>query len=235
VRDGVLRCSECGYELFNYLYQDYYGFSPEVCRLMARSPALQELIRARYLAPLTAALEMLRAHSIDRVDATELGARFDSLVKSSPDLSALTQQDLALARAVLMGTPFPEVGVDLAPDLASLVRERAWPSPYVKWMLIDPIDMLSDALVWRLEGLGSDEIGRRLGERFDEWSVQMPLTPVWSKLSRYTLNEEFAFLENTLLRQASTRYRFGQRLTKMLPADKASLVEARWGVACHEK
>ena len=229
VRDGVLRCSEVGYEFFNYLLQDYYGFSPEVCQLMARSPALQELVRVRFVGTLTVALTLLRACGIEGLDGVELGERFEECVNMAPELSVLSMTDLEFGRAVLSGAAFPGMAIELAPELSSLLRERARPSLYVRWALMDPITILIDALGWRLEGLDSGEIGRRLAERFDEWSVQMPVTPVWSKISRYTLNDELAFLENTLLRTASTRLRFGQRLIEVLPGDKVDLVAERWG------
>ena len=94
---------------------------------------------------------------------------------------------------------------------------------------MDPITILIDALCWRLEGLATAEIGHRIAERFDEWSVQMPVTPVWRKISTYALNDELEFLENTLLRTSSTRQRFAQRLIGILSPDKLDLIEERWG------
>jgi hypothetical protein len=228
VRDGVLRCSEVGYEFFNYLLEDYYGFSPEVCKLMARSPDLQELVRVRYVGTLTFALKLLRARGIEGLDGFELGAYFEASANAA-ELSNLSMTQLELGRAILTGAAFPELTLALAPELASLLRERAAPSPYVRWALMDPITILIDALCWRIEGLAAPEIGRRIAERFDEWSVQMPVTPVWRKISKYALNEELEFLENTLLRTSSTRQRFAQRLIGILPPDKLNLVEERWG------
>jgi hypothetical protein len=52
VRDQVLRKSDIGFDFFQHLFHDYYGFSPQVCKLMARSPDLQERIRLYFVGPL---------------------------------------------------------------------------------------------------------------------------------------------------------------------------------------
>ncbi len=231
VRDGVLRHSEVGYDFFQHLHDDYYGFSPEVCRLMAHSSALLETVRIQFVGPLTVALDLIRAHGIEKIDVTELGRRFDAQVAAKPELADLSAQDVARGRDLLDASATPALEAEAA--LASLINERARPSEYVTWALIDPISTLIDALLWRLRDVETEEIGRRLAERFDGWSARMPITGVWNRLSDYTLSEELRFLERTLLRTPDTRRRFGRRLAAVLEPEKASLVEERWGGEHH--
>jgi len=228
VRDGILRGSEIGHDFFNHFYQDYYGFSPEVCRLMARSPELLNLIRVRFLAPLTVVLDLIRAHSIDRLDDEALGLRFAANLSKESELLNLTHSEIELARVLLAGAPLPDTDIPLVTELANLLGERAWSSTFVKWTLVEPIKMLVDALSWHRENVNLNEIGKRLGASFDQWSVQMPITPVWNTLSMYTLNEELEFLERTLLSTEESRRFFGKRLVAALPAEKAVVVSARW-------
>ncbi|WP_446744777.1 CFI-box-CTERM domain-containing protein [Silvibacterium acidisoli] len=228
VRDGVLRCSECGFDFFNHLYEDYYAFSPEVCRLMARSPDLQELIRARFLVPLTTVLDLMQAHCIEQLSAEDLGLRFASRVTEAPELSRTSASDIDVALAIIGGDSAIETSTAIAAELGLLLRQRASPSPYVQWALMRPIAMILEALSWHLDGMTTRQIGSHLGMLFEDWATQMPLSSVWNSLSKYSLNEELGFLERTLLRTTESRRRFGQRLVEVLMADRAVLVGERW-------
>jgi hypothetical protein len=230
VRDGLLRCSEIGYDFFAYLHKDYYAFSPEVCRLMAFSEELRNQVRARFVQPLTLSLDMVRVHTVERANAAELGARFLAAVAVRPEVAALTANELAQGHAVLARGLATDVGTPALKALAALLDERAQPSAYVRWALIRPIEILIEALCWRLQERPAEEIGLDLGALFDDWAVEMPLTDVWVKLSRWAVTQELEFLEKSLLRDAGTRLRFGRRLVAFLQNDeqKASLVEARW-------
>jgi hypothetical protein len=165
---------------------------------------------------------------MERLDPEDLGARFAAKVMSEPELLLLSAAEIKLARTILSGDSVPETTIALASELGDLLHERAWPSPYVNWALIRPIAMVMEGLLWRLDRVEAAEIGRRMGKRFDDWSAQMPLTPVWNTLSKYTLNEELEFLERTLLRTTYSRRRFGQRLAEILSSDRAALVAERW-------
>jgi hypothetical protein len=227
LRDGVLRRSECGYDFFAHLHADYYAFSPEVCRLMARTPNLTDTIRNQFVVPLAAALGLMRAYGIDRASEAELGDRFHRVVAANGQLAALTADDLAWGREALS----PASSALAAPDVAaaaSLLRARALPSEHVRWALIEPIAMMIEALTWRLDGATPEAIGRRLSRRFDDWGARLPITPVWGSLSKYAIRNELRFLEATLLRTREARVRFGARLVQTLDPERAALVERRW-------
>jgi hypothetical protein len=226
VRDGVLRCSEIGYDFFRHLHDAYYGFSPEVCRIMARSPELLEMVRVVFVGPLTIALALLRAHGMERIDPVELGHRFEASVERA-GLGLLTPADLDRGRVLLGGQPSPAAS-DLEVELAHLLRDRALPSPHVTWALIEPIGILIEALALRLEGENSAGIGRFLADRFDAWGVRMPVTDIWSRLSIYALCQELRFMETTTLRTAAARALFAKRVLPRLEGQAATIVALRW-------
>jgi hypothetical protein len=184
-------------------------------------------VRVQFVSPLTKVLALLHAFGIEKVDATELGERFEASVSADHDLANLTRGRLVAGRRLLESPAPPAVPGDLD-ALASVLHERARPSEHVNWALVEPIAMMIDALLWRLDGIAVGNIGCRLEERFNEWSARMPITGIWGTLSTYALREELIFLETTLLRTGDARRRFGRRLVAGLDGDKARVVERRW-------
>ncbi|HEY5028101.1 MAG TPA: CFI-box-CTERM domain-containing protein [Candidatus Angelobacter sp.] len=219
VRDSFLRRSEVGYSFFEHLHHDYYGFSPEVRRMMAVTPELKKLIETWFVRPLTASLGLIRAWSLDGCDENEIGKRFEQGAAETN----LSPEIAALVRDMLQGrSEVPAFNSDLI-ELAALLQQRAQPSPYIEWGLIQTTCMYLDACVWRSEGLSPSALGERLTAAFDAWASAMPLTDAWHKLPRYSLNEELAFLHRALLRTQESRLRFGQRLAIHISADDATL------------
>lgn len=219
VRDTFLRRSEVGYSFFEHLHYDYYGFSPEVRRMMAITPELKKLIEVWFVRPLTAALGLICAWSLDGCDAGEIGARFE---KSAAE-SEFAPPELRLFSDMLQGRCEVPPLNETFDRIAGLLKERAQPSPYIHWGLIRPTCMYLEACLWRSEGMSSAAIGARLVDAFDEWASEMPLTEAWHELPRYSLNEELAFLHRALLKTPASRLRFGNRLARHIAADGATL------------
>lgn len=219
VRDSFLRRSEVGYSFFEHLLYDYYGFSPEVTRMMALTPELKKLIETWFVRPLTASLSLIRAWSLDGCDENEIGKRFE---QSAAEID-LTVENARLVRDMLQArAEIPAFNSDLV-ELADLLQQRAQPSPYIEWGLMQPTCMYLDACVWRSEGLSPSALGERLTVAFDAWASAMPMLDVWHRLPRYSINEELAFLHRALLRTPESRLRFGERLATHISADDATL------------
>lgn len=233
IRDRVLRRNEVGYDFFAHLHEDYYGFSPEVCRLMARSPSLLEIIRDEYVRPLTLCLELIGAYTLGGVAPEALGPRLVAELERSPALvrwRPVAVMDAAggarMARRELEG-------------LRRLLDERARPSRFVTWALFTPIVMLGEAIEQIERGAPAAEVGRGLAAAFDRWSVAMPLTDVWHRLSRYALVQELRFLGCALLRSPDARTIFQERVRQHLRgrSDVDRLFDEAWGTlqeGCHE-
>jgi hypothetical protein len=213
VRDGYLRRTRIGLEFFDRLHSDYYSFSPQICRLMARHPEIRQDVAVYFVQPLVRSLELVRDYTLNGCDPTDLGRKFLAAVEASPALSSLDHFQVLQALNVVRGNT--EEGLPGEP-LARLLRERARTSIYVSWALIEPLELFVDALLWRLDGLLPDELGRRLAAAMDQWGCRLPITEVWKDLSNSGLREELDFLNQALLRDLDARNRFTDRLKEYL-------------------
>jgi hypothetical protein len=225
LRDRFLRRSEVGFDFFERLHYDYYAFSPQVCREMARSPWLVQNVANYYVRPLKGCLELAQAHLVDGLPTAEIGERL--LTEAPGDLAALSTDEITGAISVLRGDEeAPPTGRPLpaTPTLASDSR-------YVRWALIEPIAMYLSALVDERRGLPALRIGERFVARLGSWGAELPITEVWAEFSDYELDRELRFLRGCLLVSEPARTRFAERLAKaMSNHDRLPALLARPGV-----
>jgi hypothetical protein len=217
VRDEALRRSEVGFDFFEHLHYDYYAVSPQVVAMMEGDRELRERIAAALVVPLTQCLRLLCFHRDRQPDAAELGERFAEQLADCPELRALSPEDVALALDTVRRSDAaaPAPPAELEP-LARLLRAKASASPFIRWGILDPIEMCLAAVGWRLDGIDSDEIGARLGAAFADWGARLPLTDMWQRLSNHTLAEELRFMRDWLLPTAPARAEFARRLREHL-------------------
>jgi hypothetical protein len=224
-RDHLLRRSDVGYDFFERLHYDYYGFSPEVCRMMARSSDLTQRIRAYFVEPLAGSLQLARAHSVEGVAGAALGRAFGECAGRS-GLDALTRADIDEALSILgvlrsTVAPLPRHLAELADFLEGPVRS----SEFIGWGLLDPIRIYVEALAWRFDGVSLETIGDRLASAFNRWAAAMPLTGVWSTLSVLGLRRELGFLSTVVVRDPEARLALGRRLAPMVSGDPERAAE----------
>jgi hypothetical protein len=216
VRDELLRPSQVGFDFFEHLHYDYYGFSPQVVRMMAGADDLRAQISTALVGPLTQCLKLLHdyvahQHTAQAPDAGRLGERFCAELPA--ELAAMPREHVELALAILDGAG--TVPGRLRP-LAALLRDRAASSAFIRWAILDNVETYLTALRWRIDGEPAEEIGSRLSARFDEWGARLPLTDVWRRLSTYTIGEELRLLRGQLLPAPSARAHFARRLREFL-------------------
>lgn len=233
VRDGLLRRSEIGFDFFARLHDDYYGFSPEVCRLMAVEPDVLPVVRDCYVRPLTLCLGLVFAYTAGGVEVGALGQRLVDAVQQSLALASASTADLRAAVAMLDGGPVP--GRFSSPGLvalAQLLHEHARGSRTVEWALLQPIRLMIAAVEQIRAGATADEVGSGFATAIDAWAVDVPLSGVWYGLSRYAMREELAFLGRVLLRGPAARRRFAARLLEHVDrrADVMELLVSEWGI-----
>lgn len=222
LRDGFLRRSHVGYRFFEDLHHDYYGFSPQVCRLMADRPELVDAIGTHFVQPLIRSLQLIQAYSRANCSPRQVGEQFAEGLASTPALRALALAEIDEARDVLSNLRRGRASVSRRlGDLGRLLRQRAAKSPYVRWALMDPIDLYLDALTRHLEGADPESIGQAFCEGVDDWGARMPLSEEWKSLSKYDIAQELEFLSAALLRSSATRSRFGRRLLDFFRGDGA--------------
>ncbi len=210
VRDGLVRRSEVGFALFQRLHFDYYAFSPQVCVLMARHPALQPFVLEGFVRPLVGMLGLMRLATQEGGSAETLGHRFAA---DHADVAASATRLRMLARAEeVLRSGDPALP---APDreLAQLLLP-ALESGHVAWALIEPVRIYRAALESHLRGESSTSVGELLYTRIDAWAAQLPLDDVWAALTPPELEEELRLLDRVLLPAAGGRAKFRRRLAE---------------------
>ncbi len=230
VRDRFLRRSDVGFDFFEHLHYDYYGFSPEVCQLMGRSGDLTRLVELFFVKPLTLCLNLIQDYTMNGCSPKELGMRFEAGLQTSPELLLLNSDELRKLEILLSRMRDESMLVDPSLDeLWRILNERASTSPYITWALRDTIEIYVAAMIWRNDAYDSAEIGKRLAARFDQWGARMPLTDIWKTLSKYAIAQELDFLKKALLCSDDARFQFGRRLAEHLLLDErviALLIDA---------
>lgn len=210
VRDGFLRKSEIGFAFFQSLHHDYYGFSPQVCTLMAQHPVLRPLVLEGFVRPLVSILRLIKWYALGDGSAEILGERFsaDHTDKTSCELQL---NMLSLANDVLNRNDVELT--DVQRELAQLLYP-ALENEHLRWAIIEPFQIYQSALQAHLNGSTIDEIGKQMHESICSWACRMPLDDIWASLTISELQDELTMLENLLLHTPETRAVFRDRLQR---------------------
>lgn len=208
IRDGTIRKSDVGYAFFESLHYDYYGFSPQVCTLMARHPALRPLVLDGFVRPLVTILRVIEHYAFAGGGSASLGERFAA---DHADRAAAAARSclLARARAVLDGDD-RELSEEER-NLARLLRP-ATASEHLRWAIIDPVRIYQAALRLHLDGWDAERLGEHLAEEIRTWAPRMPLDDVWGALTTAERDRELGLLDATLLRTPAASMSFRERL-----------------------
>ncbi|MGH9968517.1 MAG: CFI-box-CTERM domain-containing protein [Pyrinomonadaceae bacterium] len=210
VRDGLLRKSEVGFSFFQSLYHDYYGFSPQVCTLMARHPELRPFVLEGLVRPLVYILRLIEEYALRGGTAATLSKQF---VDDHADREAAVERLSILfqAREVLAGsnTELNDVQLELAHLLVPALS-----SEHVIWALVEPIQIYESALRAHLDECSADQLGEQLYETINGWAGRMPLDDVWAVLTVEELGNELHALDSTLLHTEKARASFRDRLNR---------------------
>ena len=210
VRDSFLRKSEIGFAFFQSLHHDYYGFSPQVCTLMARHPELRPLVLDGFVRPLLNIFNMIEWYSLGEGSAEKLGERF---IADHTDraVSAVRLSMLCQVREVLDGNDVKLT--DVQHELARLLYP-ALESEHLRWALIEPFQIYQSALQAYLDESANGELGKQIHEAICSWAGRMPLDNVWASLAVSELQGEIQMLDNLLLHTPEMRASFRDRLQR---------------------
>lgn len=207
VRDGLLRKTEVGFFFFQSLYQDYYGFSPQVCTLIAQHPALRSLVLEGFVRPLVTILQLIECYALGNEDAETLGREFGA-AHPEREVAATRLDTLSRARKLLAGDALL---ADKELKLAKLLSP-ALTSEYVTWALIEPLEIYEAALHTHLTESDVDRVGAQLHDDINAWAGRIPLGNIWASLSVAELGNEVKALDTILLRTPELRACFRHRL-----------------------
>ncbi|HEX5832205.1 MAG TPA: CFI-box-CTERM domain-containing protein [Pyrinomonadaceae bacterium] len=208
LRDGLLRKTEVGFSFFQTLHRDYYGFSPQVCTLMAQHPPIRLLVLEGFVRPLVTILRLVEHYAVGRCDSETLGHEFVAQ-HDDQEVAAMRLVTLARARQLLAGSDAMLTDEEL--KLVELLAP-ALLSEHVRWALIEPLEIYETALLAHLTESGVERIGTRLYEDINAWAGRMPLDAIWGALAVSELGNELKALDTILLRTPSARTGFRHRL-----------------------
>lgn len=214
VRDRFLRSTEVGEEFFNHLFYDYYSFSPEICRMMAKDSNLTSLIRDIFVGPFVCMLNVLLAYSDKPFDFEFLGQEYkDNFLKicdsENTDFSALAKCKKVLKDYEINKNEISEVISDFeSDDLVTILKRKAASSIFIRWAMLDMMFIFFETYELYASGATPEEYGKFLAQSFESWAPKIPITPIWKNLSTYSFREELKLLDQTILKTPRAKNNF---------------------------
>lgn len=239
VRDHFVRKTEAGFAFFERFFHDYYAFSPQVCTIMAGQPELTKLLMEGYIVPLLTFWQMMseRAQRDANIVAQENQHKTEQWLNNcfaehhrEPDVAAQRLAALEKTKEYWQewNNPLATGRPDMPEELFTLLTERAWSSDYMQWALIQPVRIYNDLLQRYLQHQPSAEseldarthnhqVGLVFRKALEEWTPNVPITPVWGALTTEQIVEELRFCSTALLQSSTSRQGFLKRLQQAFP------------------
>jgi hypothetical protein len=220
-REHVLRRSQVGDDFFNRFHYQYYGFSPEVCRLIGHQPSLGALIKQHFVVPLLAALELLIHYTDNKgqglVDFLRQQAKREEFAEIYrphflDELRVFVELAETFDQEAISMTLLSRDG-DLigATDLMSYVNQQTVKDGFINWSLVQPLKIwLSSAFLLTVEE-SDGEINAEIYSLISEWAAHLPITSIWREFSRLETEIELERLEQFIFDRKS-KEAFADRL-----------------------
>jgi len=211
VRDNLLRKSEIGFYFFRSFFHDYYGFSPQVCTLMAQHSTLRQLVCEGFVRPLVSILTLIKEYAVGGANAATLGKHFTVAHADRVAATAILKM-IDQASEVLKASDNRMMDVQQQ-ELAHRVSP-ALKSEHLNWAIVEPIKIYQSALESHLNGYSVERLGEHLYEGISLWAVQLPLDDIWTSLTVGELQNELDLIESILIRTSEARASFRDRLNR---------------------
>ena len=208
-RDHFVRGTEVGYAFFDHFFRDYYAFSPQACTLMAGDQSLRRQLLDGFVEPLLDFWNIMVARGRCLMSSTQLGTAFIAL---HPDRLHAERRHATLLGTSAYWESADGQSAEAPAQLMALLRERAWPSPYMQWALVAPVRLMHALLTRYLAGADAPAIGRAFTEALDAWAPEVPICTLWAAFPAAQVRRELAFCERALLQTTKSKTRFRQRL-----------------------
>ena len=235
LREHILRRSDVGDDFFQYFHYQYYGFSPEVCRLMGHQPALSPLIKQYFVVPLLAALELLVCYAdhkgqglVDILRQQAERQEFAEIYRQEfLDELALfldltkTRSQAAVSMALLSkGENFTG-----AVDLLQYINEQTLTNPFINWALVDSLRIWQSSVSFLTTGKTDDEINIEIYKLISDWISYLPITSIWGEFSRLKTEDELNSLKQFIF-DPKAKEIFAERLIDEHPKYASTI--RRW-------
>ena len=213
-RDHFVRGTDVGHAFFEQFFHDYYAFSPQACTLMAGDQPLRRHLLEGFVDPLLDFWNVMVKRGHRLMSSTQLGAAFIAL---HPDRLHAEGRHAALLRTSAYWDSGAGQSTGAPAQLLALLRDRAWPSPYMQWALVAPVRLMHALLTRYLAGADAPAIGRAFTEALDAWAPEVPISTSWAALPAAQVRRELGFCERALLQTTKSKTRFRQRLGERFP------------------
>jgi hypothetical protein len=226
LREHILRRSEVGDDFFKQFFYCYYGFSPEVCRLMRHQPGLRDLIKKYFVAPLLAGLELLIHYAEYQgkglSDLLNRQAERDEFAEIyQPQFLHELGTYLRLTQnynkaAISMALLSKGEGFSGIAGMLEHVNDEIIKNDFINWALADVLrTWLSSALLLTTEKT-DEETNAEIHALISQWIAHLPITSIWRGFSQLETENELNSLEQFIFDRKSKEI-FAERLIDKFP------------------
>jgi hypothetical protein len=226
LRDDTLRESLIGDDFFNEFFYRYYGFSPEVTRLMGHHPNLKPVILQYFVTPLLAGVELLIHYADNRGENLAKFLREQARRKGLSEIHHKRFLD-ELAGYLRTARNFDQQVIskilkvkgkdyDGFEELLKYINAETFKDEYINWSLVAVVELWVESAILLYSNRSEAEIDFEIYEKIVNWIGYMPISAAWRDLSRLQTELELQSLEQFIFdpRSKST---FADRLVRSQP------------------
>jgi hypothetical protein len=231
IRDNLLCSSIIGNKTLKHVLDEYYQFSPQVVKLMQKSPVLKKKVSSLLVEPL---IEFFRLFEL-YIDATWDFKKnnFENEVKSSLkdyfDMLHTTQFDqdqiFSIAGRISntklfqnrrFAIPQYRTGyldpLELFDYLDEIVDKSVPNNKYLTWAFATPLAIYWSAIREYLIRGEEDKLGKFLATKIDSWADKVPIPESFMSIEEEYVSEELDRLLHIMFTNKTRRQKFGKRL-----------------------
>ncbi len=226
LREQTLRRSVAGDEFFKEFFYRYYGFSPEVTRILGHQPNLNSVVKENFVIPLLSGAELLifysetkgiglAAHLRERAEIPGLEETYQKefLEESDGHLNLIRGTNDQHKKFVLNRKYGNYAGFG---KLLEHIGKATIEDEYINWSLIDVIEIWVKSALLLHSGKSETEIDFEIYETIINWISKMPISKVWKDFSRLETEVELKSLEEFIFDLKSKEV-FSERLIDKYP------------------
>ncbi len=235
LREHSLRHSQVGDAFFAQFHYRYYGFSPEITRLMGNERKLSTLIKDQFVAPLLASLDLLTWYADQRgqnlaqfLRKQALDANFAPLHQAlflrrvGNYLKLARNFDSTVIVPILQNQAIQYPGL---PHLLRHIHQSTMADEYIDWTLLKVLELWVQSALLLHEAKPDSEIDAIVHRNISQWLALMPIADIWGELSRLQVEIELNSLEQYLF-DPLTKVLFAMRLIRKFPQYRETI--AHW-------
>ena len=226
LREQTLRRSIVGDEFFKEFFYRYYGFSPEVTRILGHQPNLNSVVKEQFVLPLLSGVELLifysendgksfASHLRERARIPGLEKTYEKefleelnghlgLIRGNNDKQKKFVFNKSFGNYAGFGKLLKHIGKSTIED------------EYINWSLIDVVEIWVKSALLLYSKKSDGEIDFEIYENIIDWISLMPVSEVWKDFSRIETEIELKSLEEFIFDPKSKAV-FSERLIDKHP------------------